>query len=197
MTFTELHLPGAFIVGLEPHGDARGFFARAFCRREFEAHGLDPAVAQANISANARKGTVRGLHFQYPPFAETKFVRCTRGAVLDVIVDLRPESPTYLQHAAVALTADNRRGLYVPKRFAHGYQVLEEHTETIYLVGEFYQPSAESGLRYSDPWLAVEWPLPVTELSAKDSTWRMLATCEPAIRERMAAATGVRVEKTC
>jgi dTDP-4-dehydrorhamnose 3,5-epimerase len=185
--FTETSLPGAFIVDLEPRGDDRGFFARAFCQREFEARGLEPRIAQANISFNYRKGTVRGLHFQFPPAAETKFVRCSRGAIIDVIVDLRPESPTYLRHVAVELTADNRRGLYVPERFAHGYQVLEDNTETTYQVGEFYTPEAESGLRYSDPRLGIEWPLPVTDMSPKDRVWPLLDEAEPGIRARMSS----------
>jgi dTDP-4-dehydrorhamnose 3,5-epimerase len=189
MIFTETALRGAFIIDLEPRGDDRGFFARAFCRREFEAHGLEPLIAQANISFNYRKGTVRGLHFQFPPAAETKFVRCSRGAIVDVIVDLRPESPTYLQHVAVELTAENRRGLYVPERFAHGYQVLADGTETTYHVGEFYTPAAESGLRYSDSRLAITWPLPATDISDKDARWPLLEDVEPAIRGRMAVAT--------
>lgn len=174
MTFTETKLKGAFVVDLEPRSDSRGFFARSFCQHEFEAHGLKPLIAQANISFNYRKGTVRGLHFQHPPHAETKFVRCSRGAILDVIVDLRPESPTYLQHVGVELTADNRRGLYVPERFAHGYQVLEDNTETTYQVGEFYTPAAEGGLRYNDPRLAIAWPLPVSDVSDKDQAWPLL-----------------------
>ena len=186
MIFTQTVLPGAFVVDLEPHGDERGFFARAFCQREFEMHGLKSVVAQGNISFNHRKGTVRGLHFQSPPAAETKFVRCTRGAILDVIVDLRPGSPTFLQHVAVELTADNRRGLYVPERFAHGYQVLADQTETTYQVGAFYTPSAEGGLRYSDPRLAIQWPLPVTDISDKDAAWPLLADAEPTLRELMA-----------
>jgi dTDP-4-dehydrorhamnose 3,5-epimerase len=185
MIFRETRLKGAFVVELEPRGDERGFFARAFCRKEFEAHGLEPTIAQANISFNYRRGTVRGLHFQFPPAAETKFVRCSRGAIVDVIVDLRPESPTYLQHVAVELTAANRRGLYVPQRFAHGYQVLEDDTETTYQVGEFYTPAAEGGLRYSDPRLAIEWPLPVTDMSPKDREWRLLDDAEAGIRARM------------
>ena len=185
MIFTETKLKGAFIVDLEPRGDDRGFFARAFCQREFDVRGLKPVVAQANISFNYQRGTVRGLHFQFPPAAETKFVRCSRGAILDVIVDLRPESPTYLEHVAVELTADNRRALYVPERFAHGYQVLEDDTETTYQVGEFYTPAAESGLRYSDWRLAVAWPLPVTDMSEKDRSWRVLEQAEPEIRARM------------
>jgi dTDP-4-dehydrorhamnose 3,5-epimerase len=174
MIFRETRLAGAFIVDLEPRGDERGFFARAFCQREFEAHGLKPLIAQANISFNYRRGTVRGLHFQHPPHAETKFVRCSRGAIVDVIVDLRPESPTYLQHVAVELTAENRRGLYVPERFAHGYQVLEDNTETTYQVGEFYTPGAEDGLRYDDPRLGIDWPLPATDMSDKDRKWPLL-----------------------
>ena len=190
MIFTETKLKGAFIVDLEPRGDDRGFFARAFCQREFEAHGLKPQIAQANISFNYRKGTVRGMHFQFPPAAETKFVRCSRGAIVDVIVDLRPESPTYLQHVAVELTAGNRRGLYVPERFAHGYQVLEDETETTYQVGEFYTPSAESGIRYSDPRLAIQWPLPVTDMSPKDQAWPLLDEAEAEIRRRMKSGAG-------
>jgi len=191
MKFTETKLKGAFIIDLEPRTDDRGFFARSFCQNEFEAHGLKPLIAQANISFNYRKGTIRGLHFQFPPAAETKYLRCSRGAIVDVIVDLRPESPTYLQHISVELTADNRRGLYVPERFAHGYQVLEDNTETMYQVGEFYTPGAESGLRYSDPRLAIEWPLPATDMSDKDRSWPLLAEREPSIRERMQEGVGV------
>ncbi len=191
MIFTSTGLDGAFIVDLEPRQDDRGFFARAFCQREFEAHGLKPLVAQANISFNYRKGTLRGLHFQYPPAAETKLVRCTRGAILDVIVDLRPESPTYLRHVAVELTADNRRGLFVPERFAHGYQVLADDTETTYQVGEFYTPGAESGLRYSDPRLAIDWPLPVTDISDKDGAWPLLEAAEAEIRSRLSLASSL------
>jgi dTDP-4-dehydrorhamnose 3,5-epimerase len=189
MIFTETTLKGAFIIDLEPRGDDRGFFARSFCQREFEAHGLKPLIAQANISFNYRKGTVRGLHFQFPPAAETKFVRCSRGAIVDVIVDLRPESATWLQHVAVELTAENRRGLYVPERFAHGYQVLEDNTETTYQVGEFYTPAAESGLRFSDPRLGIAWPLPATDMSDKDRVWPLLDEVEAHVRERLRVAT--------
>lgn len=190
MIFTETKLKGAFIVDLEPRGDDRGFFARSFCQREFEAHGLKPHIAQANISFNYRKGTVRGLHFQFPPAAETKFVRCSRGAIVDVIVDLRPESPTWLQHVAVELTAENRRGLFVPERFAHGYEVLEDNTETTYQVGEFYTPAAESGLRFDDPRLGIAWPLPATDMSDKDMVWPLLHEVEARLRERMRLAAG-------
>src|SRR6185437_7778159 len=130
MIFTETNLKGAFIIDLDRKTDERGFFARAFCQNEFRDHGLEPVIAQANIAFNRRKGCVRGMHFQFPPAAETKLVRCTRGAILDIIVDLRPESATYLDHISVELTADNHRALYVPERFAHGYQVLDDNTET-------------------------------------------------------------------
>jgi len=188
MLFTETTLRGAFIVDLEPIEDDRGYFARAFCKHEFEAHGLNTVIAQANVAYNTRSGTVRGMHFQYPPAAESKFVRCTRGAILDAIVDLRPESETYLQHVAVELSAGSGRALYVPERFAHGYQTIEDETETSYLVGEFYSPENEGGLPYDDLRLGLEWPLPVTELSDKDRSWRPLAEVEDDLRDRMAAA---------
>lgn len=186
MLFLETTLRGAFVIDLERREDSRGFFARAFCQREFEAHGLNPVIAQANIAFNMSKGTVRGMHFQYPPAAESKLVRCTRGAIFDVIVDLRPESETYLEHVGVELNAENRRALYVPERFAHGYQVLEDGTETSYQVGEFYAPDSEGGLLYDDPRLGLDWPLPVTELSEKDGLWRRLAEAESELRARMA-----------
>jgi dTDP-4-dehydrorhamnose 3,5-epimerase len=185
MIFVETELHGAYIVELECREDARGFFARAFCQHEFEAHGLKPLIAQANIASNRREGTLRGMHFQYPPAAETKLVRCTRGAIVDIIVDLRPESPTYLRHIAVELTADNHRALYVPERFAHGYQVLRDNTDTSYQVGEFYAPGAESGLRHDDPKLGLQWPLPVTAISDKDRVWPLLDDVEPVLKGRM------------
>jgi len=185
MIFTETKLKGAFILDLERHEDSRGFFARTFCQREFIQHELKPIIAQANVAFNIKKGTLRGMHFQYPPAAESKLVRCTRGGILDMIVDLRPESSTYLDHVEVELTADNYRSLYVPERFAHGYQVLEDVTETSYQVGEFYAPSAEGGLLYKDPRLGLVWPLPVTEISPKDNTWKLLTEIEPELRRRM------------
>jgi dTDP-4-dehydrorhamnose 3,5-epimerase len=184
MIFTETKLRGAFIIDLEPRPDERGFFARAFCQNEFEAHGLKPVIAQANVAFNIRKGTLRGMHFQFPPAAETKVVRCTRGAILDIIVDLRPESPTFLQHIAVELNEDNHRALYVPERFAHGYQVLRDSTETSYQVGEFYTPGCEGGLMFNDPRLGLEWPLPVAVISEKDQRWQLLETQETEIRKR-------------
>ena len=186
MIFTETKLKGAFIIDIEPREDERGFFSRAFCQKEFEAHGLKPVIAQANIGFNRRKGTLRGMHFQYPPAAETKLVRATRGAVLDIIVDLRPESPTYLQHVGVELSADNHRAIYVPERFGHGYQALEDNTETSYQVGEFYTPGAEGGLPYNDPALGLSWPLPVSSISPKDAAYRPLSEVEAEVKARMA-----------
>jgi dTDP-4-dehydrorhamnose 3,5-epimerase len=186
LIFTETKLAGAFVIDLERREDNRGFFARAFCQHEFEDHGLKPVIAQANIAFNRHKGSVRGMHFQFPPAAETKLVRCTRGAILDIIVDLRPESRTFLDHVAVELTADNHRALYVPERFAHGYQVLEDGTETSYQVGEFYAPDTEGGLRYDDPDLGLTWPLPVTEMSDKDRSWPALAEAQAELAQRMA-----------
>ncbi len=185
MIFTETKLKGAFIVDIERREDSRGFFARAFCQNEFKAHGLKPVIAQANVAFNRASGTLRGMHFQFPPAAETKFVRCTRGAILDIIVDLRPESPTYLEHVAVELSEENHRGLYVPERFAHGYQTLRDTTETSYQVGEFYAPGVESGLLYSDPRLALEWPLAVSVMSEKDLGWKLLDEVELDLKRRM------------
>ena len=186
MIFNTTELEGAFVLDLDPHEDRRGFFARTFCQDEFRDHGLNPRIAQANVAFNRVKGTVRGLHFQFPPVAESKVVRVTRGAILDVIVDLRPESPTFLQHIAVELTADNHRSLYVPERFAHGFQVLVDDTETTYLMGEFYAPTAESGLRYSDPAIGISWPLEIADVSEKDESWPLLMEAEPELRRRMA-----------
>ena len=188
MKFTETELAGAFTVDLAPHEDSRGFFARLFCQQEFAAHGLKPLVAQANLGSNRRRGTLRGMHFQFPPASETKYVRCVRGAVLDIIVDLRPESPTYLRHVAVELSARNQRGIYIPERFAHGYQCLAERTETTYHVGEFYTPAMEGGLKYDDPALGLKWPLPVASISSKDAQWKLLDEVEPELRRRMSAS---------
>jgi dTDP-4-dehydrorhamnose 3,5-epimerase len=185
MIFTETKLKGAFIIDVDKREDSRGFFARVFCQREFEEHGLKPIIAQSNIAFNLRKGTLRGMHFQYPPAPETKFVRCTRGSIIDIIVDLRPESDTFLQHVAVELSEDNHRGLYVPERFAHGYQVLRDNTETSYQVGEFYAPGVEGGLLYNDPQLGLEWPLPVSEISDKDKVWDRLDNIKDEMIQRM------------
>ena len=187
MIFTETKLAGAFVIDLDRREDERGFFARAFCQDELKAHGLKATIAQANVAHNVRKGTVRGMHFQFPPAAETKLVRCTRGAILDIIVDLRPESPTYLQSFSVELNQDNQRALFVPERFAHGYQTLDDNTDTSYMVGEFYSPANEFGILYNDPRLGLRWPLPVTVISEKDRRFAPLEESEREIRRRMSA----------
>lgn len=185
MIFSETKLTGAYTIDLDRREDVRGFFARMFCQTEFAAHGLKPMIAQANVGSNLKRGTVRGMHFQYPPAAEAKYVRCTRGAILDIIVDLRPESPTYLEHVAVELSASNQRGIYVPERFAHGYITLEDNTDTSYIVSEYYTPGVEGGLMYSDPKLALEWPIPVTVISEKDTQWPLLDEIENDLKSRM------------
>jgi dTDP-4-dehydrorhamnose 3,5-epimerase len=174
MLITDTGLSGLKVVRFERRSDDRGHFARTFCAREFQAAGLDPTVVQANLAFNRHAATVRGLHFQVPPAAETKLVRCTRGAILDVAVDLRPESPTFLRHFAVELTPDNDLALFVPARFAHGYQVLQDDSEVTYQVGEYYSPGHERGLRFDDPRLGIRWPLPPKHVSAKDSAWPLL-----------------------
>ncbi len=174
MRFIETELKGAYIIELEEKHDHRGFFARTFCAQEFEEHGLKPAVAQCNLSFNYKKGTLRGMHYQTPPAAETKLVRCVKGEIYDVIIDMRPESPTFLQHIGVELTADNHRALYVPEMFAHGYQALTDGAEVLYQVGEFYTPGYEKGLRYNDPFFNIQWPMEVTEISEKDLNWPLL-----------------------
>jgi dTDP-4-dehydrorhamnose 3,5-epimerase len=186
MIFKETSLAGAYVIELEMLEDERGFFARAFCQNEFEEHGLNPVIAQGNIAFNVTKGTLRGMHFQYPPAAESKLVRCTRGAILDIIVDLRPESPTYLEHFAVELDEDNHTALYVPERFAHGYQTLRDRTETSYQVGEFYTPGTEGGLKYDDPRLDLRWPLPVSVMSEKDQNWQKFEEIRDELEARMA-----------
>src|SRR5689334_12940439 len=190
MIFTESKLKGAFVIDIERREDSRGFFARAFCQHEFEAHGLKPVIAQANIAFNHKRGTLRGMHFQFPPAPETKLVRATRGGIVDIIVDLRPESPTYLQHVAVELNEDNNRALYVPERFAHGYQVLRDKTDTSYQVGEFYTPDAEGGLMYNDPRLNLTWPLPITVISEKDQKFPLLDRIETELKRKMGLAVG-------
>jgi dTDP-4-dehydrorhamnose 3,5-epimerase len=186
MLFRATVLDGVYVVELERREDHRGHFARAFCRGEFEAHGLNPAVAQANVARSPRRGTVRGMHFQYPPHAEAKLVRVTRGAILDVAVDLRPESPTYLRHAAVELSADDQRALYVPERFAHGYQTLEDDADVLYLTSMPYAPGFDAGLSPFDPALGINWPLPPTEVSAKDAGARRLDEVGDELKRRMA-----------
>ena len=174
MIFTETALKGAFIIDLEPRGDARGFFSRTFCQREFAEHGLRTDVVQCNLSFNHRRGTWRGLHYQLPPATEAKLIRCVRGAIQSVIVDLRPGSPSYRKHIQVTLSAENRRAVYVPDMFGNGYQTLTDDAEAIYQVSEFYTPGRERGLRYDDPVLGISLPLLVTTISEKDAAWPLL-----------------------
>jgi len=156
--FTETPLRGAFVIEPEPLEDARGLFARTWCWREFEARGLDTRIAQCSTSFNKRKGTLRGMHYQVPPAGETKIVRCTRGSLYDVIIDLRPDSPTFTRHFAVVLTSDNRKMLYVPVGFAHGFQTLEDASEVFYQISEFYSPERARGVRWDDPIFGISWP---------------------------------------
>jgi len=174
MQFSATKLEGAWLIEPQPHKDSRGLFARTYCAREFREQGLVDHFAQCNTSWNAHKGTVRGLHYQLPPSSEVKLVRCTAGALLDIIVDLRPDSPTYLRHVAIELTAANRLALYIPEMFAHGFQTLEESTEVFYQMSEFYAPKLARGLRYDDSKLAIKWPLPVTSISDQDLGWSFL-----------------------
>ncbi len=174
MIFTPTRLDGVFLVDLEPHGDDRGFFARFYCATEFADMGLTVPSQQGNVSFTAAAGTVRGIHWQVGAAAEAKFFRCISGAIYDVAVDVRPDSPTYLQHVGVELSATNRRALYVPEGFGHGYQTLAANTEALYLVSAAYAPDAERGIRPTDPKLAIDWPIEITEVSEKDQGWKAL-----------------------
>jgi dTDP-4-dehydrorhamnose 3,5-epimerase len=175
MRYHATHLKDACIVEVQAHEDERGFFARTYCAREFREHRLADAFVQCSISWNPRKGTLRGLHFQRPPASEAKLVRCTAGALWDVIVDLRPDSPTYLQHLGVELSSSNRLAIYIPEGFAHGFQTLQDHTEVFYQMSEFYAPEHASGLRYNDATLGITWPLEVTLISERDRSWPLLS----------------------
>ena len=168
MKFSETKLKGAFVVDIDPFRDERGYFSRMFCRNEFIAHGLNPDVAQCNVSFNHKRGTLRGMHYQLPPSAEVKFIRCVRGAIFDVIIDLRKGSPTYMQWVGVELTEENGRMFYVPEGFAHGYQTLADNTEVQYMVSEFYSPEHERGVRHDDPAFGIEWPIENPMISEKD-----------------------------
>ena len=171
MKFEETKLKGAFIVDIEPHEDHRGFFSRAFCAEEFKAHGIDFMPVQANLSGSKKKGTLRGMHYQVAPANEAKFIRAIRGRIYDVVIDMREDSPTYLEHLAVELSADNYRAIFVPPMFAHGHQALQDDVEIFYLVGEYYTPGCERGLRYDDPRIGIEWPVEVSVISDKDLSW--------------------------
>jgi len=175
MRIRKTPLMGAALVDLEPIEDERGFFARSFCRQEFTEAGLDPLVEQASISFNQKAGTMRGFHYQLDPHAEAKLVRCCRGAIHDVIVDLRPESPTYMEHFAVELTEDNRTALYVPRHFAHAFLTLADRTEVLYQITPAFAQGFGRGLRWDDPALDVGWPMEITTISEKDATWPLLS----------------------
>lgn len=172
MIFTEAPLSGAFLIDLERRGDDRGFFARAFCEREFAAHGLATRFVQMNDSLSAQRGTLRGMHYQLAPRAETKLVRCVRGALYDVILDLRRDSPTFGRSFGAELTAENRRTMYVPKGFAHGLITLTDDVEAMYLVDEFYSPEHERGVRWNDPRFEIAWPIAPAVVSDKDRVHR-------------------------
>jgi dTDP-4-dehydrorhamnose 3,5-epimerase len=171
MRFEETKLCGAWLIEPVPASDQRGFFARTFCAQEYADHGLTTRFVQNSTSHSVARGTLRGMHFQRAPYGEVKVVSCLKGAIWDVIIDLRPESPTYSQWQGFELTAENRRQLYVPKGFAHGFQTLCDDTDVGYLISAFYVPQAASGLRHDDPAFAIEWPLPLTAISGKDRTW--------------------------
>lgn len=182
MIFHETGLAGAWLVDLERMADSRGFFARAFCTGELRAKGIEFSAVQANLSHSDRRGTLRGMHYQAPGIDEPKFIRCVRGAVWDVIVDMRPDSPTYRRHFGVELSAENGRAIYVPNAFAHGNQALTDDAELLYLMGGPYVRGHERGLRYDDPAIGIDWPLAVTAIHDKDLEWPLLdaaATASP------------------
>ncbi len=175
MKFVPTPLDGAFVVEPELISDDRGFFARSFCQNEFRAHGLDPAAVQCNISFNSKRGTLRGLHFQAKPHEEAKLVRCTRGAIWDVIVDLREDSPTRYRWFSAELSADNHQALFVPAGFAHGFQTLVDDSEVLYQMSEFYHPESARGLRWDDPAIGISWPCSDPVLSPRDRSYPLLA----------------------
>jgi dTDP-4-dehydrorhamnose 3,5-epimerase len=171
MTFRETKLPGVFEIHLEPNADRRGFFARSWCQSEFENHGLNAKLVQCSVSYNSRKGTLRGIHYQAAPNSETKLVRCTMGAIYDVVVDLRPQSPTFKNWIAVVLTAANRHMLYIPEGCGHGFLTLEDETEVYYQMSEFYHPESARGVRWNDPAFQIVWPAEVEVISERDRTY--------------------------
>ncbi len=175
MLFTATPISGAFLIDLEPMTDSRGSFARAFCKREFAAQGIDLEIAQCNLARTSYAGVIRGLHYQERPAEEKKLVRCLSGAVLDALIDMRPESPTYRAVFSVRLDPENRKALFIPAGVAHGYQTLADNTEFFYMTDQFYSPSVERGVRYDDPRLGVEWPLPARDVTSRDREWPFLS----------------------
>lgn len=176
--FRETTLAGAFVIERDKHEDERGFFARTYCRQEFAAHGLNPEIAQCNVSFNKRKGTLRGMHYQAPPFAEAKLVRCTAGAIFDVIIDLRKSSETFRQHFAVELCASNGKMLYIPEGFAHGFQTLLDDTEVFYQMSQPYAPQCARGVRWNDPSFSIEWPPAERTIVERDRNYPDFVTSE-------------------
>lgn len=168
MLFRETKLAGAFVIEMEQHEDERGFFARSWCQKEFAQHGLNARTVQCNVSFNKVKGTLRGMHYQVSPCQEAKVVRCTRGSIYDVIIDLRPESKTYKEHISEVLSGDNYKALYVPEGFAHGFQTLDDNSEVYYQMSEFYSPENQRGLRYDDPAFDIHWPMTAAVISERD-----------------------------
>ena len=193
MQYEPLAIAGAFKVTSPPIGDERGWFARAFCQKELLELGVDFQVRQINRSYNQRAGTLRGFHFQFPPYAEHKFLRCVGGELVDVLVDLRPESPTFLQTEMVELRAEDHQAVLIPERCCHALQTLTDATEILYQVSEFYTPEAEFGLRWNDTELAISWPLEVSEISPKDASWPLLSESLASIRERMTLSEGLKI----
>ncbi|MEN6349496.1 MAG: dTDP-4-dehydrorhamnose 3,5-epimerase [Syntrophomonas sp.] len=175
MLFREMPLKGAYLIEPEPRYDERGSMARTFCRREFEAHGLNPFIAQCSLSSNRYRGTIRGLHYQIEPYAETKLLSCIKGAIYDVIIDLRHESPSFGQWTAIELRAADRLLLYVPQGFAHGFQTLENNSEVFYQISQFYQPAFARGLRWNDPAFNIKWPLKLVNISEQDCSWPLFS----------------------
>jgi len=171
MIFQKTSLQGAYVIEIERLEDQRGFFARTWCQQEFEAHGLNPRLVQCNISFNKKKGTLRGMHYQVSPFEEAKLIRCTRGALYDVIIDLRSTSPTFMQNFGITLSSEKRNMLYVPEGFAHGFLTLEDNTEVFYQMSEFYAPDYARGVRWNDPAFGIKWPIPVEVISERDASY--------------------------
>lgn len=176
MLFYETKLKGAFIIDIEPHEDERGFFARSWCKDEFERHGLNARLVQCNISYNKRLGTLRGMHFQVKPFAEAKLVRCTRGAIYDVIIDLRPDSPTFKQWLNVELTEDNHSAIFIPEGIAHGFQTLRDNSEVFYQMSEFFHPECAKGVRWNDIAFGIHWPIASPIISQRDQSYEDFQT---------------------
>jgi len=170
MIFQETKLPGVFEIDIEPHQDVRGFFARSWCQKEFESHGLNPKLVQCNVSFNGRKGTLRGMHYQESPGREVKLVRCTSGSIYDVVIDLRPESPTFKCWVAAVLNAENHHMLYIPERCAHGFLTLTDDTEVFYQMSEFYYPELARGVRFDDPAFKIMWPEKIEVIAEQDRT---------------------------